>query len=164
MGNWKSQPYIIDEYDSQDEFEDAESRQSSDSQLSEHEQNPKRDHSSENRQISENQHVGVILEKSENQQISAGIVIYLFISSFYSFSFVCSFVHLFIPCGGPIELFLVPTSAPHWCNMGHGLCYPSVEWWQRVFSLAFAHGAMGRWIDPSWGEPIELFLVPTSAP
>ena len=25
---------------------------------------------------------------------------------------------------------------------------------------AFAHGAMGRRIDPSWGEPIELFLVP----
>ena len=24
----------------------------------------------------------------------------------------------------------------------------------------FAHGAMGRRIDPSWGEPIELFLVP----
>ena len=23
---------------------------------------------------------------------------------------------------------------------------------------AFAHGAMGRRIDPSWGEPIELFL------
>ena len=29
---------------------------------------------------------------------------------------------------------------------------------------AFAHGAMGRRIDPSWGEPIELFLVPSSAP
>ena len=29
---------------------------------------------------------------------------------------------------------------------------------------AFAHGAMGRWIDPSCGEPIELFLVPASAP
>ena len=28
----------------------------------------------------------------------------------------------------------------------------------------FAHGAMGRRIDPSWGGPIELFLVPTSAP
>ena len=28
---------------------------------------------------------------------------------------------------------------------------------------AFTHGAMGRWIDPSWGEPIELFLVPASA-
>ena len=31
----------------------------------------------------------------------------------------------------------------------------------------FAHGAMGhridRWINPSWGGPIELFLVPASA-
>ena len=25
---------------------------------------------------------------------------------------------------------------------------------------AFAHGAVGRRIDPSWGGPIELFLVP----
>ena len=24
---------------------------------------------------------------------------------------------------------------------------------------AFAHGAMGRRIDPSWGGPIELFLL-----
>ena len=31
-------------------------------------------------------------------------------------------------------------------------------------SRAFAHGAMGRRIDPSWGGPIELFLVPASAP
>ena len=29
---------------------------------------------------------------------------------------------------------------------------------------AFAYGAMGRRIDPSWGGPIELFLVPASAP
>ena len=29
---------------------------------------------------------------------------------------------------------------------------------------AFAHGAMGRRIDPSWDGPIELFLVPASAP
>ena len=29
---------------------------------------------------------------------------------------------------------------------------------------AFAHGAMGRRIDPLWGGPIELFLVPASAP
>ena len=29
---------------------------------------------------------------------------------------------------------------------------------------AFAHGAMGRRIDPSWGEPTELFLGPASAP
>ena len=29
---------------------------------------------------------------------------------------------------------------------------------------AFAHGAMGRRIDPTWDGPIELFLVPASAP
>ena len=29
---------------------------------------------------------------------------------------------------------------------------------------AFAHGAMGRRIDPSCGEPIQLFLVPASPP
>ena len=29
---------------------------------------------------------------------------------------------------------------------------------------AFAHGAMGRLFDPSCGEPVELFLVPASAP
>ena len=29
---------------------------------------------------------------------------------------------------------------------------------------AIAHGAMGHRIDPSWGGPIELFLVPASAP
>ena len=29
---------------------------------------------------------------------------------------------------------------------------------------AFAHGVMGRRIDPSWVGPIEIFLVPASAP
>ena len=29
---------------------------------------------------------------------------------------------------------------------------------------AFAHGPMGRRIDPSLGGPIELFLVPASDP
>ena len=29
---------------------------------------------------------------------------------------------------------------------------------------AFAHGTMGRRTDPSWGDPIELFLFPASAP
>ena len=29
---------------------------------------------------------------------------------------------------------------------------------------AFAHGALGRRIDPPWGGPIELVLVPSSAP
>ena len=29
---------------------------------------------------------------------------------------------------------------------------------------AFAYGAMGSRINPSWGGPIELFLIPASAP
>ena len=29
---------------------------------------------------------------------------------------------------------------------------------------AFAHGTMGRWIDPSWVGPFELFLIPASVP
>ena len=29
---------------------------------------------------------------------------------------------------------------------------------------AFAHGVMGHRIDRAWGGPIELFLVPASAP
>ena len=34
----------------------------------------------------------------------------------------------------------------------------------RSVVRAFAHGAMGRQIDPSWRGPIELFLAPASAP
>ena len=29
---------------------------------------------------------------------------------------------------------------------------------------AFAHGVMGCRINPSWGGPTELFLIPASAP
>ena len=41
-----------------------------------------------------------------------------------------------------------------------------IIWGARCSSVvrAFAHGAMGRQIDPSWGGPIELFLVLASAP
>ena len=35
--------------------------------------------------------------------------------------------------------------------------------WNLFRGRAFAHGAMGCQIDPSWGGPIELFLVPASA-
>ena len=44
--------------------------------------------------------------------------------------------------------------------------YMASDIWLRCSSVvrAFAHGAMGRRIDPSWGGPIELFLVPASAP
>ena len=33
-----------------------------------------------------------------------------------------------------------------------------------VSNFCFNHGVMSRRIDPSWGGPIELFLVPASAP
>ena len=39
-----------------------------------------------------------------------------------------------------------------------GFVYLNCEEWD------VAHGAMGCRIDPSWGRPIELFLVPASAP
>ena len=29
---------------------------------------------------------------------------------------------------------------------------------------AFTHGAMGRRINPSWGGPIDIYLVSASAP
>ena len=34
----------------------------------------------------------------------------------------------------------------------------------QEWDLVFANGTMGRQMDPSWGGPIELFLVPASAP
>ena len=34
----------------------------------------------------------------------------------------------------------------------------------RPVVRAFAYGAMGRRIDPSWGGPIELYLVSGRAP
>ena len=41
----------------------------------------------------------------------------------------------------------------------------TTPWVDRLMRRrAFAHGAMGHRIDPSWGGPIELFLVPASAP
>ena len=46
----------------------------------------------------------------------------------------------------------------------YGLLFPIKEARCSSVVRAFAHGAMGRRIDPSWSEPIELFLVPVSAP
>ena len=48
--------------------------------------------------------------------------------------------------------------------------YVALSWWlgQTVYCYgarrssvvrAYAHGAMGRRIDPSWGGPTELFLI-----
>ena len=37
----------------------------------------------------------------------------------------CAMGHRIDPSwAGPIELFLVPVSAPRWCNKGGGMCYP----------------------------------------
>ena len=44
-------------------------------------------------------------------------------------------------------------------NHGWGIAKQPV-----LSSPVFAHGAMGRQIDPSWGGPIELFVIPASVP
>ena len=51
-------------------------------------------------------------------------------------------------------------------QVGDGCATNSYNKGARCSSVvrAFAHGAMGHRIDPSWGGPIELFLVPASAP
>ena len=48
----------------------------------------------------------------------------------------------------------------------YGTDSPAITSQPRMFVYVFfsAHGAMGRRIDPSWVGPIELFLVPASAP
>ena len=56
-----------------------------------------------------------------------------------------------------------------WSNImcSPDICFPVVVAVGARYSSvarAFAHGAMGRRIDPSWGGPIELFIVPASAP
>ena len=45
------------------------------------------------------------------------------------------------------------------CSTGLWLHY-----FVRSVVRVFAHGAMGRRIDPSWGGPIELFLIPANVP
>ena len=46
----------------------------------------------------------------------------------------------------------------------HGHCYTSHGARCNSVVTMFAHGTMGRQIDPSWSGPIELFLVSASAP
>ena len=59
----------------------------------------------------------------------------------------------------PLRMFSFQPVLHDWCIKVRGMCYP-------VYGIVHinAHGAMGRRIDPSWGGPIELFLVPASAP
>ena len=91
----------------------------------------------------------------------------------------------------PLSYFSFQPVLNDWCNKGRGMCYPVCGMvhikepllllrhsspcgssgfppylGERCSSVvrAFAHGALSRQIDPSWGGPIELFLVPASAP
>ena len=43
-------------------------------------------------------------------------------------------------------------------------CATLISFMRSSVVRAFAHGLMGRQIDPSWGGPIELFLVLAKAP
>ena len=62
------------------------------------------------------------------------------------------------------KLFLKFSDHMHRNVRGHAC--PTVLPGARCSSVVrvFAHRAMGRRINPSWGGPIELFLVPASAP
>ena len=62
-------------------------------------------------------------------------------------------------------MILIPLYAARCCRFG--LKSLEKRYSKVSFILvvrAFAHAVMGRPIDPSWGGPIELFLVPASAP
>ena len=66
---------------------------------------------------------------------------------------VCVYIYIYIP----VIVTIDSNMCIKWFNKQKGARCSSVV-------RAFAHGAMGRRIDPSWGGPIELFLVPAGAP
>ena len=75
---------------------------------------------------------------------------------------------LFTPVAEISCSHLLSTSPSLLCSLsfkGHGIILSVAALFMlgvRCSSVvrAFAYGAMGRRIDPSWGGPIELFLVP----
>ena len=71
---------------------------------------------------------------------------------------VCGMVHIKEP------LLLIGKSSL--CG-GSGFPFSLSEWFLIICLTPYNRerdGAMGRRIDPSWGGPFELFLVPASAP
>ena len=68
--------------------------------------------------------------------------------------------------------WLTPSTC--WCCSSHyqvglvlsdnGFLIIIVNCFNDTLQHIFTHGVMGRQIDPSWGGPIELFLIPASAP
>ena len=66
----------------------------------------------------------------------------------------------------PVYYECLPSHIEYQLDVSTGECFHcSLSTEARCSSMvrAFAHGAMGRRIDPSWGGPIELFLIPTRA-
>ena len=86
------------------------------------------------------------------------------------FVFVVCFVLFFVCCVCVFCLFVCLGCFKCWMlkqpNAFYNDCSKLIQKRVRCSSMvrAFAHGAMGRRVDPSWGGPIELFLVPASAP
>ena len=63
-----------------------------------------------------------------------------------------------------VAMEVAPIAGCIWCVYltVHHLCFVGARCSSVV--RAFTHGAMGHRIDPSWGGPIELFLIPASDP
>ena len=110
-----------------------------------------------------------------------------------SFDLSLFYVERCNPSKHPLSYFSFQPVVHDWFNKGHDMCYPvyvmvhikyplllikkSTPCWVFSFTIwmvsyqtsssvvrAFAYRAMGCQIDPSWGGPNELFLVPASAP
>ena len=78
-------------------------------------------------------------------------------AGFFGVNFGCTAIHKPTKSFYMDMYFHYTTNHQYNSNPKPGARYSSVV-------RAFTHGAMGRQIDSSWGGPIELFLVPASAP
>ena len=81
--------------------------------------------------------------------VSSGLHIYIYID-YISILYVSSGLHIYIYID---YISILYVSSDKMTPIGSGARCSSVV-------RALAHGAMGRRIDPSWGGPIELFLIP----
>ena len=83
---------------------------------------------------------------------------FVFVFLVVLYRFLCSFV--------ATRITISSSSSSYWCYWYSSSSSSSSACGARCSSVvkSFAHGTMGRRIDPSWGGPIELFLVPASTP
>ena len=59
------------------------------------------------------------------------------------------------------EIYTEMKPSPRYTQKWNKVRYKVHQGYKEIFSNL---SAMGRQIDPSWGGPIELFLIPASAP